>query len=214
GRGDKTAGRGQKGWKARAPRDRPQRGWEGGQSPIKKRFPKFGKREPVLDISRVHLDSIQHWIDTGRLDASKKITLVELVRSNIIKKPKQGVMVLERGGEYLTHAIDLEVTYASEAAIGFIEANGGKITTVYHDKESIEMLLYPHKYMEKPGFRVPESPTEIARYADPERRGFLAPLLEGTDKQDVIRKVMEITRVKQALEAEAHRNEVQKRVSS
>lgn len=47
-------------------------------------------------MSPVNLDRVQSWIDQGRLDPSKPITVKELVQSRCIHGVKDGVKLLAR----------------------------------------------------------------------------------------------------------------------
>lgn len=49
-----------------------------------------------LDMSKVNLDKIQSWIDQGRLDPSKPITIKELTSSRCLHGVKDGVKLLAR----------------------------------------------------------------------------------------------------------------------
>lgn len=49
-----------------------------------------------LDMAVVNLDRIQVWIDAGRLDPSKVITVRELCQSRCLHSVKDGVKVLAR----------------------------------------------------------------------------------------------------------------------
>eukprot|EP00842_Homolaphlyctis_polyrhiza_P001496 jgi/Hompol1/2347/HPOL_002939-RA len=196
----KTAGRGRKGFKARQGRARPQRGYEGGQTPIIRSIPMLGMQKRRMKLNRLYLrplalDTLQHWIDSGRLDASKKITIRELVLSGCVGRVKDGVVLLATGAQFLKTPVNIEVSRASLAAIKAIEAAGGTVTTVYHNLELVRAALYPERYAEIPEIVVPKSSREIARYTDPERRGYLAPLVQGVDKKDMIRKILEETKI-------------------
>lgn len=96
----KTAGRGRKGWHAKHSQKRMLRAHEGGQSSIAKRFPKIGiqAKAQVKELKRVlrpfSLEKLQVWIDLGRIDPSKPITMKEICQSGIAGKVKNGVVLL------------------------------------------------------------------------------------------------------------------------
>jgi large subunit ribosomal protein L15 len=92
-------------------------------------------------MSPVNLDRIQSWIDQGRLDPTRLITLKELVKSRCIHGIKDGVKLLARGKEQLKTPINILVSQASAEAISTIEALGGKVTTRYYTKPSIKRIL-------------------------------------------------------------------------
>jgi large subunit ribosomal protein L15 len=153
-------------------------------------------------MSPVNLDRIQSWIDQGRLDPTKPITLKELAKSRCIHGVKDGgVKVLARGKEELKTPINLLVSRASATAIEAIEAAGGKVTTRFYTKQSIKRLLKgqsvssflplslaarnPEGDVQAPkpfslGYRLPDptSRKDIEYYRDPAHRGYLSHLVE------------------------------------
>ncbi|ORY22536.1 hypothetical protein BCR33DRAFT_670492, partial [Rhizoclosmatium globosum] len=147
----KTSGRGHKGYHARNSKARPVPAFEGGQAGILRAIPKLGNHTGAKQkIATVHLDSIQHWIDKGRLDASKPIGIRELVHSGCVGSVKDGIAVLAKGGQFLTSAIDLRVTHASQRSIELIEAKGGKVTCFDYDRSTIRALVHPTKFLGEP----------------------------------------------------------------
>lgn len=92
-------------------------------------------------MSTVNLFKIQDWINQGRIDPTKPITLVELVKTRCMHGIKDGVKLLAKGKTTLTSPIDILVSRASAAAIAQVEAAGGKVTTRYYSKPSIRRLL-------------------------------------------------------------------------
>ncbi|KAG9237739.1 ribosomal protein L18e/L15P [Amylocarpus encephaloides] len=135
----KTSGRGHKGQKQHG--KVPVR-FQGGQTPqdIVKGVRGFENLFSV-EMSKVNLNRIQDWIDQGRLDPTKPITVKELAESRCLHGVKDGVKVLARGKEDLKTPINLLVSRASVAAIEAIEAAGGTVTTRYYTKQSIKRLL-------------------------------------------------------------------------
>lgn len=148
-------------------------------------------------MSEVNLDKLQEWIDDGRIDATKQITPKELIQSNLIGSIRDGVKLLARGGDALKQPLDIMVSRASAAAIGAVEAAGGKIMTRYYTKESIRRLVAGKSVntalplpvgaehvepvldqMRKKGFsyRLPDptSREDIEYYRDPAHRGYLS----------------------------------------
>ncbi|KAJ1787727.1 YmL10 [Coemansia sp. RSA 2399] len=170
----KTCGRGQKGQKSRSGNSKPGPGFEGGQTPLSQVFPRRGFKNPFKrSLQPLNLDRIQHWINTGRLDASKPITLREIYNANVVRF-KEGVILLGRGAHALTTPITIEVTKASTQAIQRIEELGGKVVCVYHNKLALRALLHPEKFAVLPKSAQPTN-TKLRRfYANPEKRGFLA----------------------------------------
>jgi large subunit ribosomal protein L15 len=92
-------------------------------------------------MSPVNLDRIQSWIDQGRLDPARPITLKELAESRCLHGIKDGVKLLARGKEQLKTPINILVSRASAQAIEAIEAVGGTVTTRFYTKHSIKRLL-------------------------------------------------------------------------
>ena len=91
GRGN-TSGRGQKGRTARSGGATPTR-FEGGQTPITRAFPKRGFT-PLLSAKlkpkALPLGRLKHWLMTGKIDATKPITMKELADSRCVKGIKEG----------------------------------------------------------------------------------------------------------------------------
>ena len=89
--------------------------------------------------------------------------------------------------------MNIQVSKASQAAIERVEKLGGTISCVYHSPESIKCMRQPEKYIIKPqGIEIPSSKRELERYIDPRQRGYLAGKVEGVDRKDIIRKVVEL----------------------
>ena len=99
----KTAGRGQKGQHAHG---KVPAGFEGGQTPQWITNPERGrgKYNPFkVEMSPINLDRIQSWIDQGRLDPSKPITMRELAKSRCLHGVKRhGVKLLAKVGALST----------------------------------------------------------------------------------------------------------------
>lgn len=93
----KTGGRGQKGQHAHG---KVPAGFEGGQTPQSITNPERGrgKYNPFqVEMSAINLDRIQSWIDQGRLDPTKPITMKELAKSRCLHGVKRhGVKLLAR----------------------------------------------------------------------------------------------------------------------
>lgn len=195
----KTAGRGHKGQKARSGNGAP-RGFEGGQTPISRLFPKRGFNNHGEEIlSPLNLDSLQSWIKQGRIDPSKPITMKHILDSRVIHGIKDGVKLLARGKERFTSPITIDVTKASAEAIAAVEARGGTVTCTYRTRLSLRALLKPHLFDSGDGKggggtvsgykrarRLPKDalPTrrkDVEYYVKKENRGYLYPrTLDGT----------------------------------
>ncbi|KAJ3047493.1 YmL10 [Rhizophlyctis rosea] len=198
----KTAGRGMKGFKARNGRALPERGYEGGQPGIKAQIPKLGKLGMKADkpyFSKLNLDTLQYMIDSGRINPNQKITFKELHESRAIHKTRDGVVLLAKGGNNFTHKVDIEVQRVSENAAKVIEGLGGKVTAVYIDQQTIHAIKNPERYaIMPPAVSIPTHPTTLAKYIDPERRGYLAHAVEGATKDNIVERILAATRPRKA----------------
>ncbi|KAF2126961.1 ribosomal protein L15 [Dothidotthia symphoricarpi CBS 119687] len=138
----KTGGRGQKGQHAHG---KVPAGFEGGQTPESITRPERGRGvyNPFkVEMSPINLDRIQSWIDQGRLDPSKPITMKELHKSRCLHGVKRhGVKLLARNPEQLTSPIHIVVSRASAEAIARIESLGGSVTTRFYSPTSIKRVL-------------------------------------------------------------------------
>jgi large subunit ribosomal protein L15 len=120
----KTAGRGQKGAKARSGVS--VNGFEGGQMPLHMRIPKRGFNNIFAkDYAEVNLGMIQKLIDAGKLDASVVIDHAALQAVGLARGGKDGVRLLAKG-EFTTNA-KFFVTGVSAGARAAVEAAGGSV---------------------------------------------------------------------------------------
>ncbi len=124
GRGDGSghgtyAGRGGKGQTARAGFKMPP-GFEGGQTPLWKRIPKRGFKNPTRrQYAYVNLDVIAEKFEEG-----EEITPEKLLEHGLIKEIKDGVKVLGRGR--CAKALTIKAHSFSKKAIRKIEEAGGQ----------------------------------------------------------------------------------------
>ena len=154
-------------------------------------------------MSPVNLDRIQDWINQGRIDASKPITLKELVKSRAIHGIKDGVKLLARGATVLSTPINVVVSRASASAIEAVEKLGGTVVTRYYTKHAIRRILQgktdpyvsmkwdaeaiplpagmgadPVEKVKGNGFQYrlpdPSSRKDLEYYRDPAKRGYLS----------------------------------------
>jgi large subunit ribosomal protein L15 len=100
-------------------------------------------------MSPVNLSRIQSWIDAGRLDATKPITLRELTSSGVIHGIKDGIKLLAAGADLLKTPIHIVVSKASQAAIEAVEKAGGTVTTRFYTPQAIRRIkvLQMHPYV-------------------------------------------------------------------
>ena len=116
----KTAGRGQKGQKARG---KTRLGFEGGQMPLFRRMPKRG----FTNINRkeyavVNLDVL------NRFDNGTEVSPALLVEAGIVKNELNGVKILANG--QLEKSLTVKANKFSAAATAAIEAAGGKAEVI------------------------------------------------------------------------------------
>lgn len=127
----KTCGRGHKGQKSRSGTGKPRPFFEGGQTPLHMRMPKFGfKNRRRAELQTVNLDKLQYWVDAGRLAAGEPLTMRDLMMSGVVGKVKHGVKILGSGAEFLSSPLKLHVTAVSDSAREAIEKVGGEVHIV------------------------------------------------------------------------------------
>jgi large subunit ribosomal protein L15 len=123
----KTAGRGQKGAKARSGVS--VNGFEGGQMPLHMRIPKRGFNNIFAkDYAEVNLGLVQKAIEAGKLDASAVIDHVALRAAGLGRGGKDGVRLLGKGE--LTSKVSFKVAGASKGATAAVEAAGGSVELI------------------------------------------------------------------------------------
>ncbi|KAJ9474768.1 54S ribosomal protein L10, mitochondrial [Pseudozyma hubeiensis] len=172
-----TSTRGHKGQKARAGNGKPVPGFEGGQTPLTRRYPKRGfNNVHGQTFVPVNLDKIQHWIDRGLLDPSRPITAKELYETRCVHSLKDGVKILGEGANFLESPINLIVSRASQSAIDAIEKAGGSVECRYYTPLSLRALVKPHKFAGKilPRAADPINKKDLVWYSSPRNRGYLA----------------------------------------
>ncbi|BCR86301.1 mitochondrial 54S ribosomal protein uL15m [Aspergillus chevalieri] len=136
----KTSGRGHKGQKQHG---KVPTGFNGGQTPENVVHGERGFTNIfTADLAPANLDRIQEWIDQGRIDPTRPITVRELAQSRCIHQPKEGVKLLGRGGEgILKQPIHIVVSRASASAIAAVEAAGGSVTTRFYTRSAIVRIM-------------------------------------------------------------------------
>ncbi|ASR41869.1 50S ribosomal protein L15 [Ligilactobacillus agilis] len=116
----KTAGRGQKGQKARS---KVRVGFEGGQMPLFRRMPKRGfKNINRKDYAIVNLETLNKFEDGA------EVTPALLVESGLIKDEKDGIKVLGNGE--LKKKLTVKANKFSASAKAAIEAAGGQAEVI------------------------------------------------------------------------------------
>ena len=120
----KTAGRGQKGAKARSGVS--VNGFEGGQMPLHMRIPKRGFNNIFAkDFAEVNLGLIQKAIEAGKLDASGVIDHAALKAAGLARGGKDGVRLLGKG--VFSAKASFKVDGVSKGAREAVEQAGGSV---------------------------------------------------------------------------------------
>lgn len=120
----KTAGKGQKGQKARHAGNFSKMAFQGGQTPIQRRLPKRGFRNPFpTDTVSVNVSSLEK-----RFEAGATVDFEALVKSGLVDKGATRVKVLGDGD--LTRKLTLKVHAISAGAKAKVEAAGGSVELV------------------------------------------------------------------------------------
>jgi large subunit ribosomal protein L15 len=128
----KTAGKGQKGQKARHPGNFGKLGFQGGQTPIQRRLPKRGFRNPFpSEISAVNIDAVSKRFEKGAM-----VDLDALKQAGLVERAAKAVKVLGNGD--IAHALNFKVDAVSAGAREKIEKAGGKIELLEPKKPAQE----------------------------------------------------------------------------
>ena len=118
----KTCGRGHKGAKSRSG-FKNKRGFEGGQTPLKRRLPKFGftnpKRQTYQLINLDRLEKLEQLTDGASLE------MQQMLEMGLIRNTKTPVKLLGRGS--LTKKIKITVDKASRGAVESVTQAGGEV---------------------------------------------------------------------------------------
>jgi len=123
----KTAGRGQKGAKARSGVSI--NGFEGGQMPLHMRLPKRGFNNVFAkDYAVVNLGAVQKAVDAGKLDASATVDHAALKAAGLARGGKDGVRLLAKGE--ISAKLNFSVAGASKGAVEAVEKAGGKVDVI------------------------------------------------------------------------------------
>jgi len=123
----KTAGRGQKGAKARSGVSIA--GFEGGQMPLHMRMPKRGFNNIFArDYAEVNIGAVQKAIDAGKLDIKGTLDHDALKAAGLARGGKDGVRLLGKGE--LKAKLALKVAGVSKGAREAVEKAGGSIELI------------------------------------------------------------------------------------
>lgn len=168
----KTAGRGHKGQNSRAGGGvRP--GFEGGQTPIYRRFRKYGFVNTFRsEYAKIPLSKIKWLIEIGRIDPTQTVTMRTLKDAGAVHHVHDGVKVMGTGADNFRYKIDLEVSRATRPVIEAIERVGGSIKCMYYNRLGLRSVLYPEKFKIMPRFARP-APKDYLWYKNPDTRGYV-----------------------------------------
>jgi large subunit ribosomal protein L15 len=131
----KTSGRGGKGQTARS--GVRIKGFEGGQMPLHRRLPKRGFNNVfALEFVEINLDRLQEAIDAKQVDTGAVINAESLVKARVLRRAKDGVLLLGRGE--IKAKVNIEVHGASKSAVAAVEKAGGTVKILAPAKEEGE----------------------------------------------------------------------------
>ncbi len=118
----KTCGRGHKGAKSRSG-FKNKRGFEGGQTPLKRRLPKFGFTNPNRQTYQlINLDRLEK---LEQLTDGASLEMQQMLEMGLIQNTKTPVKLLGRGS--LTKKIKITVDKASRGAVESVTQAGGEV---------------------------------------------------------------------------------------
>ena len=118
----KTCGRGHKGAKSRSG-FKNKRGFEGGQTPLKRRLPKFGFTNPNRQTYQlINLDRLEK---LEQLTDGASLEMQQMLEMGLIRNTKTPVKLLGRGS--LTKKIKITVDKASHGAVESVTQAGGEV---------------------------------------------------------------------------------------
>ena len=118
----KTCGRGHKGAKSRSG-FKNKRGFEGGQTPLKRRLPKFGFTNPNRQTYQlINLDRLEK---LEQLTDGASLEMQQMLEMGLIRNSKTPVKLLGRGS--LTKKIKITVDKASRGAVESVTQAGGEV---------------------------------------------------------------------------------------
>ena len=118
----KTCGRGHKGAKSRSG-FKNKRGFEGGQTPLKRRLPKFGFTNPNRQTYQlINLDRLEK---LEQLTDGDSLEMQQMLEMGLIRNTKTPVKLLGRGS--LTKKMKITVDKASRGAVESVTQAGGEV---------------------------------------------------------------------------------------
>ena len=168
----KTCGKGMKGQWVRNGGGVPPR-FEGNQTPIVKRLPKWGFKRAGEELDSVNIEDLNYYIMHGRIDTQKPITLRVLFEAGVLSRIKHGVKLLARSTTSLSTPLHFEVTNASEAAIAAVKAAGGSVTCIYRSPIQVQHFLKPYKFEMPMGETAMPPPYTVLKLEELKKKGAI-----------------------------------------
>lgn len=174
----KTAGRGQKGQKARGSVPFL---FEGGQTPFFKRFPIVGfKRPHAKEYNLLSLARIQDFWNNKRIPLEEGQTLtIRIMRECglITGTMKDGVKLMGYSNEQYNVPLNVEASKATEYAIECVQNAGYTFTSIYHTNLGLRAHMNPDYFYLKKGYLPlqarPTHKKDVAYYSNPDKCGYL-----------------------------------------
>ena len=127
----KTAGRGQKGQKARSTGNIGKKHFQGGQTPIQRRLPKRGFRNPfAVEVVIVNIGALESFAAGTHVDET-------LLRTKRLVQGRDVIVKILGNGE-VTKALTVSAHKFSASAVAKIESAGGKTIVVAAEETSAQ----------------------------------------------------------------------------
>lgn len=124
----KTSGRGQKGQKARSKGNINKKHFQGGQTPIQRRLPKRGFRNPLATpVVAVNVGELEAVFDAGATVDIAALHAHRLVQGSLGDYQKARVFVKVLGDGELTKKLTVSAHRFSKTAMDKIQAAGGSV---------------------------------------------------------------------------------------
>jgi large subunit ribosomal protein L15 len=119
----KTAGRGQKGQKARSKGNINKKHFQGGQTPMQRRLPKRGFRNPLADkVANINVGDLEVFADGAEVNTTT-------LRAARLLRGRHDVLKVLGQGE-LTRKLTVHAHRFSKGAVAKIEGAGGKVVVI------------------------------------------------------------------------------------
>lgn len=141
------------------------RGFEGGQANLAKRFPKRGFKSNKFNIKKpleqLNLGKLAYYISKGEIDVTKTITMKDIQDCGCLSSIKYGVKLLSKGAEKIKELgipLHIEASDASLSAIETIRQTGGSVRVVYRTPLLMRKHLKPHKFSPHKELKTPMPP--------------------------------------------------------